>query len=79
MTSRGNVQLARPPIGRRYVHPDALTHVELTWIEKKIEYWIRFGRETHEQILDRRRRVLSFAPGSIFCLRSLGRRTTSAR
>lgn len=46
--------------------PDALTHVELTWVEKKIEYWIRFGRETREQILDRRRRVLSFAPGSIF-------------
>ena len=46
--------------------PNAPTHVELTWVEKKIEYWIRFGRETHEQILDRRRRVLSFAPGSIF-------------
>ena len=45
---------------------DALTHVELTWIEKKIEYWIRFGRERREQILDRRRRVLSFAPGSVF-------------
>jgi len=45
---------------------DALTHVELTWVEKKIEYWIRFGRETREQILDRRRRVLSFTPGSIF-------------
>lgn len=45
---------------------DALTHVELTWTEKKIEYWIRFGRERHEQILDRRRRVLSFAPGSVF-------------
>lgn len=45
---------------------DASTHVELTRVEKKIEYWIRFGRETHEQILDRRRRVLSFAPGSIF-------------
>ena len=45
---------------------DRLTHVELTWVEKKIEYWIRFGRERHEQILDRRRRVLSFAPGSIF-------------
>jgi hypothetical protein len=45
---------------------DSLTHVELTWIEKKIEYWIRFGRETGEQILDRRRRVLSFAPGSVF-------------
>lgn len=49
-----------------HCRPDASTHVELTWIEKKIEYWIRFGRETHEQILDRRRRVLSFAPGSIF-------------
>ncbi|HOT82394.1 MAG TPA: DUF2840 domain-containing protein [Candidatus Defluviicoccus seviourii] len=45
---------------------DHRTHVELTWIEKKTEYWIRFGRETHEQILDRRRRVLSFAPNSIF-------------
>ena len=46
---------------------NALTHVELTWIEKRIEYWIRFGRERHERIVDRRRRVLSFAPGSIFC------------
>ena len=45
---------------------DALTHVELTWIEKKIEFWIRFGRETAEQILDRRRRVVSFAPDSVF-------------
>lgn len=45
---------------------DGLTHVELTWIEKKIEYWIRFGRETREQIFDRRRRMLSFAPGSVF-------------
>ena len=45
---------------------DALTHVELTWVEKKIEFWIRFGRETAEQILDRRRRVVSFAPGSVF-------------
>ena len=23
---------------------DGLTHVELTWIEKKLEHWIRFGR-----------------------------------
>lgn len=45
---------------------DNLTHVELTWIAKRIENWIRFGREAHEQILDRRRRVLSFRPGSIF-------------
>jgi len=43
-----------------------MTHVELTWIEKKIEYWIRFGREAHEQILDRRRRVVSFRPNTVF-------------
>jgi hypothetical protein len=46
--------------------PDTLTHVELIWIEKRIEHWIRFGRDVHEQILDRRRRVLSFAAGSVF-------------
>jgi len=43
-----------------------MTHVELTWTEKKIEYWIRFGREAHEQILDRRRRVVSFRPNTVF-------------
>jgi hypothetical protein len=46
--------------------PDALTHVELIWFEERIEHWIRFGRSTHEQIIDRRRRTLSFAPSSIF-------------
>ena len=45
---------------------DHLTHVELTWIEKKIECWIRFGDDVHEQILDRRRRILSYQPGSVF-------------
>jgi hypothetical protein len=45
---------------------DHLTHVELTWIEKKIEYWIRFGEDVHEQILDRRRRILSYQPGRVF-------------
>ena len=45
---------------------DVLTHVELIWIEKRIEQWIRFGRDVKEQILDRRRRILSFAPGSVF-------------
>lgn len=41
--------------------PDALTHVELIWFEKRIEQWIRFGRDVAEQILDRRRRILSRA------------------
>ena len=43
-----------------------LTHVELTWYEKRIEHWIRFGHDVHEEILDRRRRILSYRPGSIF-------------
>ncbi|WP_158915875.1 DUF2840 domain-containing protein [Caulobacter sp. S45] len=42
------------------------TRVELTWFEKRIEHWMRFGRPVQETILDRRRRVLSFAPGSLF-------------
>ncbi|MDH6264430.1 DUF2840 domain-containing protein [Bradyrhizobium sp. BR13661] len=56
---------AVPPSHRREV---ALTHVELTWIEKRIEHWLRFGRRVEEKILDRRRSVSSFAPGSIFGL-----------
>ncbi|OJX77898.1 DUF2840 domain-containing protein [Magnetospirillum sp. 64-120] len=47
-------------------HQDDMTHVELTWQEKKIEYWVRFGREAHEQIIDRRRRVVGFRPNTIF-------------
>ena len=43
-----------------------LTHVELTWIEKKIEHWLRFGRRAEEKILDRRRSIVSFTPNSIF-------------
>ena len=43
-----------------------LTHVELLWLEKRIENWIRFGHPAQEQILDRRRRILSFVPGSLF-------------
>ena len=27
---------------------DTLTHVELIWIEKRIEQWIRFGRDVAE-------------------------------
>ena len=43
-----------------------LTKVELYWLEGEIERWIRFGHVAEEQILDRRRRVLGFAPGAIF-------------
>lgn len=46
--------------------PLMLTRVELTWIEKRIEHWIRFGRDIEETIIDRRRRVLGFPAGSLF-------------
>ena len=46
--------------------PGDLTLVELTWREKRIESWIRFGRQCHEQIPDRHRRIVGFAPESIF-------------
>jgi len=46
----------------------ALTHVELIWVEDRIEYWIRFGRVEKKQILDRHRRIVSFAPGSVLAL-----------
>lgn len=45
---------------------DGLTHVELTWIEKRTEHWIRFGRIAHDRIVDRRRRIVSFRPGEVF-------------
>ncbi|MFB4382275.1 DUF2840 domain-containing protein [Agrobacterium sp. LR_9] len=57
--ARGEPRPAAPP-------SDDLTEVELTWVEKRIENWIRFGREVSEQVLDRRRRVLRFAPDSVF-------------
>ena len=44
---------------------DGLTRIELIWHQQRIEHWIRFGRDVGEQVLDRRRRVLSFAPNSI--------------
>lgn len=45
---------------------DGLTHVELTWIEKRTEHWIRFGRIAHDRIVDRRHRTVSFRPGEVF-------------
>lgn len=44
----------------------ALTWVELVWFERRIERWIRFGVLRDECILDRRRRLVAFAPGDVF-------------
>jgi hypothetical protein len=43
-----------------------LTHVELIWLRKRIENRILFGRTTEEHFIDAARRVVSFAPGSVF-------------
>ena len=43
-----------------------LTEVELLHLEGRIERWVRFGHEKEDRILDRRRRVLAFAPGAVF-------------
>ena len=45
-----------------------LTHVDVLWFKKRIENWIRFGRIAEEKVVDRNRRSVSLAPGSIFAL-----------
>ena len=43
-----------------------LTEVELYWHRGRVERWIRFGSFACERIIDRRRRVVGFSPGSVF-------------
>src|SRR3546814_17932489 len=45
---------------------DDRTRVDLLWIERRIERWIRFGRLVEDQIPDRRRRRVAFVPDSVF-------------
>lgn len=45
---------------------DGLTHVELLHIEDQVQRWIRFGRHAAERIVDRRSRLLSYSPGTVF-------------
>lgn len=55
--------------GRRLAQPSpatGITTVELAWIEQSTERWIRFGTPVRDQVLDRRRRVLSFPANSVF-------------
>ena len=40
---------------------DTLTYVDLIWIEKRVQRWIRFGRVASEEIIDRHRNVVAFA------------------
>jgi len=43
-----------------------MTEVALIFYDGWIEHWLRFGTQCRERILDRRRRVIAFAPGEIF-------------
>jgi hypothetical protein len=43
-----------------------MTEVMLVFYQGRIEHWLRFGTEDCERILDRRRRIISFAAGKIF-------------
>ena len=54
------------PMRHRVPSDDGMTRVELTWIEKRIEHWIRFGRVAVDEIVDRRRRIVRFRLGAIF-------------
>lgn len=59
---------SKAPVAKSMIEHAAspLTRVELTFVPKRIEYWIRFGRIAEDRTLDRRRRVVSFAAGSVF-------------
>ena len=48
--------------------PDRLTHVELTWLAKRVEQRVRFGRPVASLRLDQHRRHISFAPNAIFAV-----------
>lgn len=61
-----------PPRERRsrqddvHVMADGLTYVDLIWIEKRVQRWIRFGRAASRQIIDLHRSIVAFAPGDVF-------------
>src|SRR3546814_5749988 len=54
--------------GRSAVHRNALTAVELIWIEGRIEHWTRVGRIAAERIVSRKTRMVSFRPDAVFSL-----------
>jgi len=49
--------------------PSRPTHmrVSLAFVEHRVNVWLRFGKPAREIILDRWRRVATFAPGEICC------------
>jgi len=48
------------------VTADTHTYVDLIWIEKRLQRWIRFGCVASEQIIDRHRSIVAFVPDDVF-------------
>ena len=63
--------MTQPPPGARVPSSIAAplrhdrTEIELIWIEKRLEHWIRFGRIASERILTRKTRILAFRPDAV--------------
>lgn len=56
---------ARTPSGALPAHRPGCTEIELIWIEKRLEHWIRFGRIADERIISRKTRIVTFRPDAI--------------
>src|ERR1700743_3570022 len=65
---RHDIGPAAAPARRAGGAPARRTWVELVWIERRVERWIRFGRWAEERIVDRRTRFVGFAAGEVFGL-----------
>lgn len=57
-----------PALARLQARHGPLTKVHLTWIEKKREHWLRFGRVVHVTIVSRSQSIHHLRAGSIFAL-----------
>lgn len=61
------IRASQIPDGRADVRRRSpMTEVELIWVEKRLEHWLRFGRVAAERILTRKTRVVSFRPRAVF-------------
>lgn len=67
MSDRPHAKIDFAPFARALAKK-ALTEVELTWIEKRYEQWLRFGRVADERIVSRRTRIVGFRPGAVFAV-----------
>lgn len=58
----------RTPSGALPPLHNGRTEIELIWIEKRLEHWIRFGRATSERIVSRKTRIVTFRPDAVVAL-----------